>query len=257
VLNQQFTVEYYDDGRPKDYYSDLIIYKGGAEAARGRIRVNSPMDFEGFRFHQNSFGPTIRLKVHQAATGQVLLAETLVLGQAFGAVPFETVTIPTTNISAVVALTEGNTTSNVVGGTFIRGGQEPRLAIMAFGGEAGASQPDFVVRLGAGEQRTEQGLVFTFEGTQFFTGVVARKDPGAALIWVAACMFIPCVFLTFWLARRRLWLQVTRNRVRMAGMADHFVDLDREIKELVGEVAHNEPEETGPPAPVLVGVGAR
>ncbi|MEK7214278.1 MAG: cytochrome c biogenesis protein ResB, partial [Chloroflexota bacterium] len=155
VLNENFTVEYYEDGRPRDYYSDLIIYKGGKEATRGRIRVNTPLDFDGFRFHQNSFGPTVQVRIKNDQTGQMLFSETLVLSQAFGAVPYETVSIPTPNINAVVALAEGNTTSNVVGGTFIRGGQEAKLAVMGFKSEGGAAgQPDFVVRLAPGETRT-------------------------------------------------------------------------------------------------------
>lgn len=257
VLNQGFTVEYYEDGRPKDYYSDLIIYKGGKEATRGRIRVNSPLDFDGFRFHQNSFGPTVQVHIKNEQTGQVLFSETLVLGRAFGDVPYENVSIPTTNVNAVVALAEGNTTSNVVGGTYIRGGQQPKLAVMGFKGEGGAGgQPDFVVRLNPGETRTEQGLTFTFDGTKFFTGVVARKDPGATLIWIAASMFIPAICLTFWLARRRLWLQITDGHVRLAGMADHFVDLEREIRELVDRVARPPSPETGDPPPAAELVGA-
>jgi len=187
VLNQGFTVEYYPDGRPKDYYSDLVVYKGGAEAARGRIRVNEPMDFEGFRFHQNSFGPTVGVDI-QAESGQTLYSETMVLGQAFGNVPFEVINIPTTEISAVIALAEGNTTSNVVGGTFIRGGQEPRLAIMGFRGEM-TGQPLFVARLGVGETVAEQGVRITFRGTQFFTGVVARNDDDLTP-WTPAIKFM-------------------------------------------------------------------
>jgi len=231
VLNKGFTVEYYEDGRPKDYYSDLIVYKGGEEAARGRIRVNEPMDFDGFRFHQNSFGPTVGVDIH-AESGQTLYSETMVLGQAFGNVPFEIVNIPTTEMSAVIALAEGNTTSNVVGGTFIRGGQEPRLAIMGFKGEM-TGQPLFVARLGPGETFADQGIKITFKGTQFFTGVVARNDPGAVFIWLAAALFIPALLITFWCGRRRIWAQLAGGRVRMAGMADRFIDMQSEMDEIV------------------------
>ena len=235
VFNEGFTVEYLEDGRPKDYYSDLVIYKDGKEAARGRIRVNSPMDFDGFRFHQNSFGPTVRLQI-QSESGQVLFSETMVLGQAFGKVPFDIVSIPTTDISAVVALVEGNTTTDIRGGTFVQGGQEARLAIMAFT-EGMASQPDFVVRLAPGETKTEAGLVFSFQGTYFFSGVVARKDPGAVFIWTAAALFVPALGVTFWFARRRMWFQVVGQEVRMAGMADRYVDMREEIDKIVSDVA--------------------
>lgn len=236
VYNDGFHVDYYEDGRPKDYYSNLIIYKGGEEVARGPIRVNTPMDYGGFRFHQNSFGPTIQLKIEDTKLDQVIYSEAMLLSQAFGNVPFEMLNVPTTDISTVVALTEGNTTSNIVGGTFITGGQIPKLAIMGFQGTAAKQQPDFVMRLEPGQSVQQGDLLFTFEGTRFFTGVVARNDPGAVWIWLASALLIPALLMTFWLARRRLWMQVTGNQVRLGGMADHFVDFQHEINELVAAV---------------------
>lgn len=251
VFNEGFTVEYYEDGRPKDYYTDLVIYKGGQEAARGQIRVNSPMDYDGFRFHQNSFGPTVGLDI-QSEAGQTLFSETMVLSQAFGAVPFEMVNIPTTEINAVVALAEGNTTSNVVGGTFIRGGEQPRIAVMGFQGDTN-SQPLFVARLAPGETFEGNGLKMTFRGTQFFTGVVARNDPGAVYIWTAAFLFVPALWVTFWCARRRIWAQCTGNTVRLAGMADRFIDLQKEIDEVTGALSRPASVEPAPAkAPALV-----
>jgi cytochrome c biogenesis protein ResB len=134
----------------------------------------------------------------------------------------------------------------VLGGTFIRGGQETRLAIMGFKGGAMAGQPQFVLRLTPGETQTAEGLRVSFLGTRFFTGVVARNDPGAVFIWIAAALFIPAVWATFWFARRRLWCQVVGRDVRMAGMADRFVDLDRELAELVAGVARPEEPPSGP-----------
>lgn len=234
VLNEGFTVEYYEDGRPKDYYSNLVIYKDGKEAARGQIRVNQPMDFGDFRFHQNSFGPTVKVDIATTG-GQRLFSENMVLGQAFGNVPFDLVAIPTTEINAVVALVEGNTTTDIRGGTFIRGGQEASLAVMGFSGNT-MGQPAFTMRLRPGETQEREGLRVTFQGTGFFSGVVARKDPGATFVWLGAALFVPAVWTTFWCARRRLWLQVIGHEVRMAGMADRFVDLGREIDELVSAI---------------------
>lgn len=238
VLNKGFTVEYFPDGRPSDYYSDLVIYKGGEQVAEGRIRVNSPMDYGGFRFHQNSFGPTVAVDVRKADTGQVLYSETLTLSQAFGATPFEVIEIPTTDISAIVALAEGNNATDIRGGTFVRGGEEAKVAVMGFSGAGmleSTGGPDFVARLGPGESQTVNGLTFTFNGLHYFSGVVARKDPGATFIWIAALLFVPAVWITFWMARRRLWLQIVGNQVRIAGMADRFVDLQKEINAIAAK----------------------
>jgi cytochrome c biogenesis protein ResB len=167
----------------------------------------------------------------------------------FGATPYEVVEVPTTNMNAIVALAEGNNATDIRGGTFIRGGQEARVAVMAFSGDspaaAGSGGPDFVVRLGPGESKTEHGLTFTFNGLHYFSGVVARKDPGATFIWLAACLFIPGVWITFWFARRRIWVQVVGTEARLAGMADRFVDLQKEIDEIIVKLGGGPP-----PAPV-------
>ena len=255
VVNKNFTVEHYPDGRPKDYYSDLVIYKGGEEVASGRIRVNTPMDYGDFRFHQNSFGPTVAVEVRNADTGQVLFSDTLVLSQAFGSTPYEIVEVPTTNITAIMALAEGGIGGNVVGGTFIRGGQEAKLAVMGFAADTKTedvspdnARPDIALRLAPGESRTERGLIFSFGGVSYFTGVVARKDPGATFIWIASVLFVPAVWVTFWLARRRLWVQVVGSQVRIAGMADRFVDLQKEIDEIVLKIG-SPPTPTAPDPP--------
>jgi len=255
VLNRGFTVEYYEDGRPKDYYSDLTVFKGGQEVASGRIRVNEPMDYGDFRFHQNSFGPTVALEVRKADDQQMLFSDTMVLGQAFGMVPFDTISIPTTDFNAIVALTAGNTATDIRGGTYVRGGEAAQLAVMGFSGDPTVSpngQPDFVVKLAPGQTVTEHGLTFKFDGIHYFSGVVARKDPGATFIWLAAFMFVPALWVTFWMSRRRIWVQITNGEAHLAGMADRFVNVQQEIDAIVlgsGGQPTLPPAVPPPPAP--------
>lgn len=57
VRCDKFTVELYESGMPKTFQSDLVFLKDGRKAFEGKLRVNHPLEFEGFRFYQASYGP--------------------------------------------------------------------------------------------------------------------------------------------------------------------------------------------------------
>ncbi|MEX1254021.1 MAG: cytochrome c biogenesis protein ResB [Dehalococcoidia bacterium] len=69
-------------GTPLDYRTELVIYQGGREVARGVTTVNSPMSYGGYRFHQAGyFGEGAGLRVQDASTGNTVYHEVLALEQ--------------------------------------------------------------------------------------------------------------------------------------------------------------------------------
>ncbi len=52
----RFSVNYYEDGLPREYRSDLTFLKNDHVAYHGSLRVNHPITFEGIRFYQASHG---------------------------------------------------------------------------------------------------------------------------------------------------------------------------------------------------------
>jgi cytochrome c biogenesis protein len=71
---EHFIDEYYLEGPPKDFRSEVVIYDKGVPVKEGTIRVNSPMSYEGIRFHQSFFGQTAEIEVADSA-GQLLFSE--------------------------------------------------------------------------------------------------------------------------------------------------------------------------------------
>lgn len=55
VRCERFEVEYYDNGMPREYISDLSFEKDGRVEGRARLRVNHPARMEGFGFYQQNF----------------------------------------------------------------------------------------------------------------------------------------------------------------------------------------------------------
>ncbi len=56
VKCNSFQVDFYPNGAPKDYRSDLSVIRDGKEVLRKTIRVNDPLDYEGITFYQSSYG---------------------------------------------------------------------------------------------------------------------------------------------------------------------------------------------------------
>ena len=94
-------------GQPKDYHSELVIYQGGREVARGITTVNHPLSYNGYRFHQAGYlGEGAALRVNDVPSGNTIYEEALPLGDltaapavrvqdARGSVLLDDVVVPT------------------------------------------------------------------------------------------------------------------------------------------------------------------
>ena len=69
-----------EGGTPTDYRTQLVIYQGGEEVARGFTTVNSPISYNGYRFHQSGyFGEGAALRIRDIETGNTTYSEVLAL----------------------------------------------------------------------------------------------------------------------------------------------------------------------------------
>jgi cytochrome c biogenesis protein ResB len=69
-----------EEGVPLDYRSELVVYQGGREVARGEATVNGPLSYGGYRFHQAGYlGEGAALRVRDISTGNTVYSESLAL----------------------------------------------------------------------------------------------------------------------------------------------------------------------------------
>ncbi len=52
---EKFRIEYYLSGRPKDYFSDLVVLENGKMAVEGTIAMNHPLHWGGYHFYQMDY----------------------------------------------------------------------------------------------------------------------------------------------------------------------------------------------------------
>ncbi len=103
VKNIHFEAPTDAEGRFTDFRTDLAVYQNGQEVARKVIRVNDPLEVNGFVFHQNTFGPAEQLQIHDASGKLVWDGPVLLAGELAG-LPQGFLTIPGSDIGLLVVL---------------------------------------------------------------------------------------------------------------------------------------------------------
>lgn len=197
-----FVDEYYPDGPPKDYRSQVVLYKDGKEVESGLIRVNHPMSYGGVRVYQSFFGQAAVMKVTDAQ-GNVLFDDGTPLGWSTSAGIYKR-SMGMFNIggsngpTAYVVAPAGSTDP------LIKPGQM-RVELYAHGAQ---STPIATGILEQGETKQLGGYNITFVRERQFSGFQVSKDPGNMLIWIASGLFIVGLVAVFYFPHRQVWARV-------------------------------------------------
>lgn len=227
VRLDHFTDEYYVDGPPKDYRSEVVVFDNGREVKRGTIHVNSPLRYHGIAFHQAFYGQAAVMKVQDPA-GNVLYEDNVPLAAQSndGLRPVGNFDIPGSDLTAfVIAPAAGSNDPAIPAG-------EMRLEL--FSQDAAAAAPANLVQ---GTPATIAGMTYTFERESVFSGLKVVKDPGVNIIWVACGLMVLGLVALFYLPPRRIWALSARRpdgttEVRLAMPAQRDFALDAEFRRL-------------------------
>jgi hypothetical protein len=90
-----------------------------------------------------------------------------------------------------------------------------------------------------GETRTSEGTDFSVDPRAFRekTLLIAKKDPGAAIVWAAFGLLLVGLLITFWMPRRRVWGRLDADgRLALVFLADRYVDVGREFGRLLDDL---------------------
>ncbi len=230
-----FQDTYTDEGRPDDYVSHLLVEDSGVVVGEQDIRVNDPLKYDGYRFHQTSFGIAAQVAVDQP-NGQTR-NETVALQwtsndgrNAIGRLP-----MPEREDLDVLIVTaaSGRADSTIAPGTAM-------IEIYPMD----SNQPYAVQPLEPGQPFEWESYTFTFEREAQYTGVTVRKDPASILMWVASFLLVAGMIMTFGFPHRRLWLRVNPDNETMAisSVDKHDAIYEREYRELIAQISGKEGE---------------
>ncbi len=192
-----FNDQYWPDGTPKDFRSEVVVAAEGEPAITGVIRVNHPLDYHGVRFYQSYFGPAARMTVSDNM-GKVLYDGTLALSGTLGEVP--------PRPSGIISLQSSDIAIGVVGSaassdSAIGPGQ---IGVQLYVASTGAPL-DWSI-LDAGTTAEVGSLSIHYESAAQFSGFQVKHDPGVTLVWIGSAMLVAGMAVTLYLPRRRLRL---------------------------------------------------
>jgi hypothetical protein len=176
----------------------------------------------------------VDLTIHDASGGLAWTGPLLLDDQVAG-FPSGFMTIPGSDVGVLAVLTE---TADGVGALVLQGVGLPTVTDDGAAGQVdGTDLFRVIVGLGGtADPMAAGGYAITWDRAGAWTGMVIKNDPGAPVIWFAFLCLITGLSLTFYFPRRRAWVRIDGDVVRVAVIADRYVDTERELRGVVEEL---------------------
>ena len=197
-----FTADFYPNGMPKDYISDLSVIKDGKEVLRKSIKVNDPLSFQGITFYQSSYG-----SLPQGAQLEVRNQDGSLRG-VLEASFNQRVDVPGIKEQVEVAdyqehfhLPDGSEGGAAVGVNIYPEKGEP------FGIWLLAKDPDYDKM-----RRGPYYLLVKELKLKKYTGLQVNKDPGEGLVWLGCLLLIGGIMVAFFMSHKKLWVCLRKDK---------------------------------------------
>lgn len=231
VKNLDFEAPGFETGQASDFTTDLAVYQDGREIARKTIRVNDPLSIAGYTFHQNGFGPAPYVVVRDES-GAPLWDGQVPLTDSAGGLPYGILAVPGSDLGLQLLLDRAADGRGLV----------IVLPYRVVGTDA-AGQPipeNYApARLFVGDTRASSDLGVSIELAGFgeYTLLIAKKDPGQGLVWLAFALLIAGITITFYLPRRRVWTRLAPDgKLGIVWRSDRYIDVEREFGRLLDQL---------------------
>ena len=207
IENRGFSAPRSASGAFLDFTTDLVLYVDGLQVAEKIVRVNDPLQYEGWSFHQNFFGPTAAIDVRDTA-GELLWSGEVPFTSTADGSPYATLPIPGSSAGLELQLRRDTTAGGSAVVFVVASTPDPTGAIAADGSPL--LIPLFASVIAPGESASAPGAPFSvaLRGISSYTGIIARRDPGAPIIWLAAALIVAGLAVTMRRPRSRLWIRI-------------------------------------------------
>jgi len=181
-----FAIDYYENGMPKEYRSQLTVSENGKEVLRKEIEVNKPLTYRGITFYQSNYEAyknfLLKIATDPGQSPQVFKA------------PYQ----------QEMAWPEGKLRFGVIN-VEARGDRIERIKIWL---KEDGQEPS-TLWVGNGKEATFSfsGKTYSILAKQMYaTGLQVAKDPGVWLVYLGCLLMLIGLYVSFFLSHRRIWL---------------------------------------------------
>jgi cytochrome c biogenesis protein len=209
-----FNVDFYDTGAPKEFRSSLTIIKQGKAVLQKDIIVNDPLRYEGISFFQSSYGNMppneAILNFTSKATGMVyskraVLNTPFVIGEDLGTFVLQKYT------------RQANFRGHNIGEAFVGVLTPPT---------GNAVEVTLPLKFPSFD-RMRKGNVFIAVADfvpRYYTGLQVSKDPGIWVVYAGFILMIVGIYITFFMSHQQVCIDVARqgkkSRIMVAGTSN-------------------------------------
>ena len=241
VRCDKFTVEFYLNGAPKTFQSDLAFIHNGQVVRMEKLRVNHPVEFDGFRFYQASYGLAPGGKATLALLRDGQKRDVMNVGEGYS---FE---LPGKEGTFHIVKVEQN---------FMNMGPAVKVVVHAKEDvsfwvfqqieKIKEMNPDIINQFPALNPGLFRPYTFVLLGLEekYYTGLQVNRDPGTPVVAVAALLLIGGLMLILFSYARVIWIRVTRKKdnvsISIAGKSyKNQAGLQKEMQYLLSELKDN------------------
>jgi cytochrome c biogenesis protein len=229
-----FKADYWPDGTPREYRSDVVVYENGKQIETATVRVNHPLSYNGIRFYQSFFGQAATMQV-QTIEGVEVVDSNVALVGMMNVEPFQRplgkLDLPGTGLTAYLVAPTINMVDPI-----LKAGQ---LGIEIYEDEATVPVEWAILDIGVMQQM--QGLEFTYVEQSSFSGFSVKYDPGNWLVWLAFGLLFVGVSVVLYLPYRNIQAMVKKGEEAnsiyyLRAWGRRRFDANAEIKRLANEM---------------------
>ena len=226
VRCNNFRIDFYPNGMPKEYTSSLTVLEQGEEVLTKIIEVNDPLKYRGVTFYQSSYEPyqdfVVSITPPEGETRTFII-------------PFQ----------QQEEWTEQNLKFGVINAKVI--GQSIVSSKLWF--SDGTGSPDSIwIDDGAEVNIEGENGTYTLSVKQMYaTGLQVAKDPGVWWVYIGFGLMLTGLYVAFFMSHRRFWLLLkpagNKTEVLMSGSANkNRAGFESSFAEL-GELLKSKPKE--------------
>jgi cytochrome c biogenesis protein len=236
VRCDRFFIDFYENGAPKTYRSDLTFLEGGRALQSSSVLVNHPVTFAGMRFYQSSYGmipsgdPVMIVTQDDKKIKDVKVA----IGMEFE--------LPEKKAQVQMMRVEKNLMG--MGPAVKLNIQSPegniRFWVFQAIEQMIQANPGLLEQVPLFNPGAFEPYIFFLEQAdrRYYTGLQVARDPGVPVVATGALLMMIGFIIVFFCSHRQIWIRLDKKtdktRVSIAGKSNRdAVGLKREIRKLL------------------------